>query len=72
MIILQGFVKLDVRRSQLAEFIGVANIILREVGKEENAVALFRLRTKIREGLFYEAAKPIFNQHTKSLFEENS
>lgn len=68
----QGVVKLDVRSLQLANLIEMANNLLRAEGREEDAVTLFRLRTKIREGLSFEEAKPIFDKHTKTLFGEKS
>ncbi len=61
-------IKLDVRRAQLINFIEIASASLREVEEEANAIALFRLRTKIREGLSYEEAYPAFFQYTKNLF----
>lgn len=62
-----GVIRLDIKRLQLADFIEIAAAGLRENGKEEDAVALFKLRTKIREGLSYEEAKLIFDKHTKSI-----
>lgn len=72
MIISQKFVKLDVRLLQLVDSIETSIIFLKEKEKEKNAIALFRLWTKIREGLSYEKAKPIFDKHTKTLFEEKT
>jgi hypothetical protein len=66
----QGVVKLDVRLLQLVDSLEIASILLRREGREEDAVSLFRLRIKIREGLSYENAKPIFDKHTKSLLGE--
>lgn len=68
----QRVAQLDVRSLQLVDYIEIAAASLRAEGKEEDAIALFRLRTKIREGLSYEEAKPIFDQHTQSLFGEKT
>lgn len=67
-----GIIEFDIRRLQLAGFIEIAAAGLREDGKEEDAIALFRLRTKIREGLPYEEAKLIFDKHTKSILGKNT
>ncbi len=63
----QGFVKLDARQVRLAGSVETPASLVRDAGNETVAVALFRLRTKIREGLSYEEAKPIFDQHTSLL-----
>lgn len=68
----QGVVKLDVRSLQLVDSLQMAATLLRGEGREEDAIALFRLRTKIREGLSYEEAKPIFDKHTKSILGKNT
>lgn len=68
----KGIVKFDNRRLQLADFIEIAAARLRGDGKEDEAVALFRLRIKIRKGLSYEEAKPIFDKHTKSILGKNT
>lgn len=66
----QSFVKLDVRLLRLVNYIDTATPLLKGEGEEESAIVLFRLRKKIREGLSFEKAKPIFDKHTKSLLEE--
>lgn len=66
----KGIVIVDVSRLRLASLIEIASAGLRDAGNEDDAIALFRLRTKIRGGLSYEEAKPIFDEHTKTLFEE--
>ncbi len=68
----QGVVSLDVRPQRLIGYIEVAAASLRGKGEETSAIALFRLRIRIREGLSYEEAKPIFDQHTLSLFGEKT
>jgi hypothetical protein len=68
----QGLISLDVRRVRLADLIEMAAASLRGDGKESDALALFRLRIKIREGLSYEKAKSIFDKHTKTYLEEKS
>ncbi len=65
----QRVAQLDVRSLQLVDYIEIAAASLRGKGEETSAIALFRLRTKIREGLSYEEAKPIFDEHSKTLFE---
>jgi hypothetical protein len=72
MYIPQGILTLDVGRLKLAESIELAASSVRSKGKEDEALALFRLRTKIREGLSYEEAKPIFDKYTKNLLGEIS
>lgn len=64
----QGVVSLDTRPQQLIDCIEIAAASLRGKGEEVCAIELFRLRIKIREGLSYEEAKPIFDEHTKTLF----
>ena len=71
-IIPQSFVQLDVRQIKLVESIGIANAALRNKGREREASTLCRLRTKIREGLSFEEAKPFFDLQAKSLFEEKN
>jgi len=68
----QGVIKLDVRRVKLIDLIEMATASLREKGEEEEAVSLFRLRTKIREGLSYEKAKSIFDKCTQTLSREKT
>lgn len=68
----QGIVELDIKCMKLADSISIASATLRGNGQEADAIALFRLRIKIREGLSYEEAKPIFDKHTKNILEENS
>ena len=63
-----GFVHLDSRVLQLIQSIEVVSSIARKEGKENNAIALFRLRREIREGLSYEQAKVIFDNQTKDIF----
>ena len=67
MHITTGMRDVDVRQSRLAESIETASSLLRSSGKIEDAVALFRLRIKIREGLSYEEAKVIFEKHTQGI-----
>lgn len=55
---------------QLIDSIEVVAALARSQGKEEDAVALFRLRIKIREGLPYNEAKALFDLHTKGLLTE--
>ena len=68
----KGIVEVDVKRLKLAGLIEIAAASLRGDGKEDEAIALFRLRIKIREGLSYEEAKPIFDKHTKSILAKNT
>lgn len=58
---------IDIRSIKLAELIEVTASIARNEGREEDAVSLFRLRVKIREGLSYNDAKKIFDKHTNNL-----
>ncbi len=67
-----GVVIMDVRRIQLIDSVEVAAASLREIGEDAGAVALLRLRTKVREGLSFEEAKVIFDEHTKTIFGEKS
>ncbi len=62
-----GKVNIDMRSLKLAELIEVTASIARNEGREEDAVSLFRLRIKIREGLPYNDAKEIFDKHTNNL-----
>ena len=66
----QGSVNLDVRQLRLIDSIEAASASLRKEGKDKDAVALFRLRSKIREGFSLDEAKSIFDIHTKTLLEE--
>ena len=63
-----GFVHLDLKSSHLAQSIEVVSSIARQEGKENEAVALFRLRREIREGLSYKKAKVIFDNQMKDIF----
>ena len=63
-----GFVHLDLQSVHLAQSVEVVSSIARQEGKENNAIALFRLRREIREGLSYEKAKVIFDNQTKDIF----
>lgn len=67
MFISKKSLKMDERSLQLADSVETASTLLRGKGREEDAISLFRLRIKIREGLPYELAKPIFEEHTKSI-----
>lgn len=67
-----GVVRLDTRCTQLIDSIEIAAASLREVGKESEAISLFRLRARIREGLPFEDAKSIFDEKTKTLLGEKS
>ena len=62
----QGFVRLDIRSLQLIDSAEIAATSFREKGNEVDAIALFRLRTRIRQGLSFEEAKPIFDKHIKT------
>ena len=68
----QGTITLDLKQAQLADSVEVVASLLRSEGKELEALALFRLRTKIREGFSYEEAKQIFDEQTKNITEEKS
>lgn len=63
----QGTFNLDVRVLKLIDLVEVASSSLRTQGNEEDALALFRLRIKMREGLPFEQAKVLFDKHTNSL-----
>lgn len=63
MYIPKGVIKLDIESLKLIELIEVASSTAREESREEDAVALFRLRIKIRNGLSYSEAKNIFDKH---------
>lgn len=68
----KGIIKLDVRRLKLIDQVEMAATSLREKGEEDEAILLFRLRIKIREGLSFEEAKSIFDKHTKNFLGEKS
>jgi hypothetical protein len=72
MIIHLGTVQPKMQEMELAHSIEMASTYARAAGREADAMALFRLRIKIREGLSYEEAKVIFDQHTEGLFTKNS
>ncbi len=72
MNILQGVVRVNLGREQLINSVEIASASLRRAGKEADAVSLFRLRARMRQGLSYEEAKPIFEKLTQTLFGETS
>ena len=63
----QKAVKLNVQQLQLIDSIEVAAASLRELGNENEAISLFRLRIKIREGIPFEGAKTLFEKLTTTL-----
>ena len=66
----QSNVLIEIRLLRLIDLIEPAASVLRANGKESEAVDLFRLRAKIREGLSFEESKPLFDKYTKNLFGE--
>lgn len=62
--------KPDVNNLKLVDQIEMASAAARKKGREQDAVALFRLRQQIRQGLPFAEAKQIFDEHTKGLFEK--
>lgn len=60
---------LDQRILGLIDLIEMASASLRSQGKEVDAIALFRLRASVREGLPFMEAQAIFEEHTKSVMQ---
>lgn len=65
MYIKSGIVDVDIALLKLSESIEYASSIARSEGREDDAMELFRLRIRIREGLPYMEAKVIFDRHAK-------
>lgn len=57
----------DERILKLTGLVEIAAASLRSQGKEEDAIALFRLRIRMRKGLPFEQSQAIFDEHTKTV-----
>lgn len=66
----QGVARVNLKQEQLINSVEIASASLRRAGKEADALSLFRLRARMRQGLSYGEAKPIFDELTRTILGE--